>query len=152
MHCHCEDWKDNCLGQLKKPRVFWRIRIAVWKIDVSPPPPPRFKMLRRLCNKRTNWSIPQVIAWVWLIILYEVLHKLHTIKIRFGKITSITDETSAKMSQKLTLNHRMFWILGGNKWAKFQTKAQKSSNVEVNQEICAISRRLPDNPGDFPYV
>ena len=40
-----------------------------------------------------------------------------------------------RMSQKLTLNQRMFWILGGNKWAKFQTKAQKSSDVNVNQEI-----------------
>ena len=132
MHCHCEDWKDNCFCQLKKPRVFWCIRIAEWKMS---PPPPRFKMLRRLCNKRTNWPILQVIAWVWLIILYEVLHKLHTIKICFGKITSITDETSVKMSQKLTLNQRMFWILGGNKWAKFQTKAQKSSDINVDQEI-----------------
>ena len=29
----------------------------------------------------------------------------------------------------------MFCILGGNKWAKFQTKAQKSAKVNVNQEI-----------------
>ena len=43
------------------------------------------------------------------------------------------------------------------KWAKFQTKAQKYSKVDFvldtgEQEIGALSGRLLDNPGELAYM
>lgn len=115
---------------------------------VEDEPRPRFKMLRRLCNKHTNWLIPQVIAWVWLITLYEVLHKLHTIKIRVGIITFINGETSEKMSQKLTLNQRMFWILGEINGLNSKLRHRKAQMSKLIWRFGDTYER----PGDLCYI
>ena len=41
--------------------------------------------LRMSCNRYlpTNWPSRQIMTWEWLRTLYEILHEVHTIKIRF---------------------------------------------------------------------
>ena len=88
-------------------------------------PPPGFQW-RPLKDKLTQ---PQ---WEWLKTLYEVLHEIHTIKLRDhrfdAKIIIVSDQILVKMPQKplTVLRIRKIQILR-KKWRKSQTKARKRS-------------------------
>ena len=94
----------------------------------------------------TNWPSRQIMTWEWLRKLYEILHEVHTIKIRFhhcnDKIIFASYWISAQ-KPKQCIKKFKFWE---NIWAKFQTKAQKNSKVHfqsrVKNQVLRIMKHL----------
>ena len=100
----------------------------------------------------TNWSSPQC---EWLRALYEVLQEVRTIKIRnhcFVTRNILWQWLNTCKNAPETILRRTKIQVLSLKWTKSQTKAQKMGDMVTckgEREVSAVSRRLPDNLGEF---
>ena len=87
-------------------------------------------------------TAPKLTQRPWLRILYEVLHEVHAIKMRAKQVPE-----TLQWERKVQILRK--------KWAKIQTKAQKSSKVYFMREIWwpvwESGRSMP-YPGELAYM
>ena len=118
------------------PANLWRSKI--WRLSIlhyalHPPPTPK-------CQQHQHPHSPPPVPTNCLRTLYDVLHDVHGIKMRFHRCNDEQIFVCKNVPETVQWikKVRILW----KKWTKFQTKAQKCSKVHFIREIWCSNREI----------